>query len=319
MPIAAIQPTSRSPQRTLLAICLAIATLVSACGRKSDQASGIAAAEISSEADARADWPPVIRIGFVPSEGGMDIVDRFAPLIEHLRKQLDHPVEARSATEYIGVITAMQNKQLEFAYFGPKAYVEAQVIAGAEAIVRELDADGNPGYRGIIIVHKDSDHTTLNDLRGERFGFVVQNSTSGYLVPAVGVTESTGVRPEEFFGQIVWTGTHGNAIQALARKQLEGAATNDLDLRAMHEAGSVNQEDFRVVWRSELIPGSPIAARSDVPESLKSAVRDAILSMNDEQAALDAMSRGGFVAATDADYESIRVLQSVEQTMKDGG
>jgi phosphonate transport system substrate-binding protein len=316
MPNAIHDPAvGRGPPRALLAACLAIALALTACGPKPDQP-GTAPADTKGPRD---DWPAVIRIGFVPSEGGMDIVDRFAPLLAHLREELGHPVEARSATEYIGVITAMQNKQLDFAYFGPKAYVEAQVIAGAEAIVRELDVSGNPGYRGIIIVHKDAAYATLEDLRGKKFGFVVQNSTSGYLVPAVGVTEATGIRPDRFFGQIVWTGTHGNAIQALARKELEGAATNDLDLRAMHEAGSVNQEDFRVVWRSELIPGSPIAARSDVPESLKNAMRSAILSMNDKQGALDAMSRGGFVEASDADYEPIRLLQSVENTMQEGG
>lgn len=303
---------------SVAAICALLLLLSAACSRQSEPTKPAANAA-STPSDDRADWPPVIRIGFVPSEGGVDIVERFAPLVDHLSERLGHPIEARSATEYVGVITAMQNKQLEFAYFGPKAYIEARTMAGAEAIVRELDAKGNPGYRSILIVHKDAPYQTLEDLRGTKFGFVVQNSTSGYLVPAVGIMEETGVKPDALFGQIVWTGTHGNAMQAVARRELDAAATNDLDLQAMHDGGSINKEDFRVVWTSDLIPGSPIAARSDVPESLKAAIREAVLSMNARPEDLEAMSRGGFVTATDADYESIRLLQSIEADLLSGG
>lgn len=299
----------------IVLLCVLVLSLCPSCSR-GDQA---AAAAGTGTNGPRSDWPPVIRIGFVPSEGGVDIVERFAPLVKHLSQELGHPIEARSATEYIGVITAMQNKQLEFAYFGPKAYIEARTMAGAEAVVRELDVNGNPGYRAILIVHKDSAFQSLADLRGTKFGFVVQNSTSGYLVPAVGIMEQTGAKPSAYFGQIVWTGTHGNAMQAVARRELDAAATNDLDLQAMHDAGSINQQDFRIVWTSDLIPGSPIAARSDVPESLKIAFREAVLSMNARPEELDAMSRGGFVAATDADYESVRLLQSIEADLRSGG
>ncbi len=307
------------PRWLILTTAAFIAALLPGACSEREASTASAPSGSPAASDDRTDWPPVIRIGFVPSEGGVDIVARFAPLVDHLSEQLGHPIEARSATEYIGVITAMQNKQLEFAYFGPKAYIEARTMAGAQAIVRELDAQGNPGYRSILIVHKDSPHQTLADLQGVRFGFVVQNSTSGYLVPAVGIAEQTGVRPEEYFGQIVWTGTHGNAMQAVARRELDAAATNDLDLRAMHEGGSINREDFRIVWTSDLIPGSPIAARSDIPESLKDAVREAVLSMNDRPDDLRAMSRGGFTRASDQDYEPIRLLQAIEADLLSGG
>lgn len=303
-------------RRILACVIASVSSLLfAACSRDTQPSTSATQPQTTND---RADWPEVIRIGLVPSEGGVDIVERFAPLIDHLRKELNHPVEARSATEYIGVITAMQNKQVEFAYFGPKSYVEAHTMAGAEALVRELDAQGNPGYRALIIVHKDSPFQTLQDLKGASFGFVTENSTSGFLIPAVGIRETTGLAPEQFFGSIVWTGTHGNAAHSVARREIDAAANNDLDLLAMHNAGAINTEDFRTVWTSELIPSSPLAARSDIPESLKAAFRDAVLSMNENPDALNAMSRGGYQPASDADYEPIRVLQSV-QTINAGG
>ena len=90
-----------------------------------------------------------IRLGLIPAEGGTDMVERFKPVITQLEKELGRPVEAFSATEYLGIITAMKNRQVDIVYFGPKSYVEANRIAGAVAVAKELNLDGLAGYFGI--------------------------------------------------------------------------------------------------------------------------------------------------------------------------
>ena len=70
------------------------------------------------------------------------------------------------ATDYAGVITAMQFKHVDLAYFGPKSYVEAADRAGAEALVMEVAEDGTKGYQGVIITKKDSPINTME--RGQR-------------------------------------------------------------------------------------------------------------------------------------------------------
>lgn len=52
------------------------------------------------------------------------------------------------ASDYAGVITAMQFKHIDLAYFGPKSYVEAADRANAEAMVMEVAEDGSKGYKG---------------------------------------------------------------------------------------------------------------------------------------------------------------------------
>ena len=89
-------------------------------------------------------WPQTVRIGLIPTEGGADIVKRFEPLIQHLEKTLGVKVEAQSASDYAGVITAMAHKHIDFAYLGPKSYVEASEKAGAVALAMEKDKSGEP-------------------------------------------------------------------------------------------------------------------------------------------------------------------------------
>lgn len=255
-----------------------------------------------------------IRFGLIPSEGGTDIVERFKPVITQLESELGRPVEAFSATEYLGIITAMKNKQVDVVYFGPKSYVEANRIAGAVAVAKELNLDGLAGYYGIIVTHRDSGITTLAEAKGRRFGFTTPNSTSGFLVPSIGIIEETGMSPDEYFGEVSYTGTHGNAVRAVLAGDLEVAATNTLDLRAMEQSG-LDSSNLVEIWRSPMIPAGVIAVRDDLPESFHRQVAEALVKLSTDEEAMEQMARGGFEHATDEEYDIIRVLEQRKAEM----
>jgi phosphonate transport system substrate-binding protein len=289
------------------AACLMSLVLpLASCGEK--QAAPAPIAPVGTAAPDRAGWPTSVRFGLVPSEGGADIVERMTPLIDHLEQELGIPVEAFSASEYQGVITAMQNKQVDLAYFGPQSYVVAERIAGAQAIAKELSEAGSQGYHAILVVHKDTNWKTLADVKGKKLAFVSPVSTSGYLVPSVALEEQLGMAPEAYFSEIVYTGSHGSSVQRVVNKDIDVAATNDMDLKAMVLAGQVSMDPLVEIWRSELIPGSPMAVRRDLPESFKAAAQKALVSFSKQTEALAKMGRVGFVEATDDEYDLIRLM-----------
>lgn len=295
-----------TPFLTAAACLMSLVLPLASCGEK--QAAPAPNAPTGEAAPDRAGWPVSVRFGLVPSEGGADIVERMAPLIKHLEQELGIPVEAFSASEYQGVITAMQNKQVDLAYFGPQSYVVAERIAGAQAIAKELSEAGSQGYHAILVVHKDTGWKTLADVKGKKLAFVSPVSTSGYLVPSVALEEQLGAAPESYFSEIVFTGSHGSSVQRVVNKDVEVAATNDMDLKAMVLAGQVSMDPLVEIWRSELIPGSPMAVRRDLPESFKAAAQKAFVSFSKQTEALAKMGRVGFVEATDDEYDLIRLM-----------
>jgi phosphonate transport system substrate-binding protein len=290
----------RTTRRLVLALLAAAA--LGSCG-DSKPASAKAAPT------GREGWPAEVRFGLVPSEGGTDIVERFGPMIRHMEKELGIPVRGLSASDYQGVITAMQNDQVEVAYFGPQSYVIAHRIAGAEAIVKELSDAGVSGFWAILVARKDSGCTSLADAKGRSLAFVSPASTSGYLVPAVALESELKIPVGDYFGSIVFTQSHGSSVQRVINGDIDVAATNTMDLRAMAIAGLVDQDALVEIWRSELIPASPIAVRSELPESFKEALRDAIVSFSEDAEALAQMGRVGYVPASDGEYDVIRLLE----------
>jgi len=263
-----------------------------------------------------ASWPAAVKLGVIPTEGAADSAKRFQILSEHLEKILGIKVEVFTASDYAGIITAMANKHIDFGYFGPKSYVEAAEKAGAEALVLECGTDGMPGYKGIIIARKDSGITTMDQAKGHTFAFTDPNSTSGFLVPNVLFARDLKVKPEEYFSEVRFSGSHGASMLAVKNGGVEVAATNDIDLDRMIEKGSVSKDDFTVLWTSELIPGAPMAARADLPSSLKAAFAWALIMVNSDKQILEKLAMGGYQPADDKTYDIIRYLNRLKKQLE---
>lgn len=252
-----------------------------------------------------ADWPKELNFGLIPTESSSGITERYDNLAKHVEKQLGIPVKLQVATDYAGVITAMQFKHIDLAYFGPKSYVEASQRANADAFVMEIAEDGSKGYHGIIITKSDSAIKNMDEAKGKTWAFTDPNSTSGTLVPTVHFVKTMKIDPEKYFSKVIYSGSHEASILAVKGGKIDIASTNDLDLERGNGKQWEAKKDFRVLWTSELIPGSPMAYRKDLPDSLKKALTKAFVDYKDADG-LKALKLQGYEATTDAAYNPIR-------------
>jgi len=269
---------------------------------------------ISTLTAKEANWPKEVNFGLIPVAGTSSVKDTFGPLGAYLEKTLGVKVNLQSAGDYAGVITAMQHKHVDIAYFGPKSYVEAAKRAGAEAVATEIDAEsGLPGYKGIIITKKGSGLKTLEDIKGKTWAFTDSHSTSGTLVPTV-MFSKKGINPQKYFSKVIYSGGHEASILAVKAGKVDAASTNNLDFnRGLGKHW--NENDFNILWTSELIPGSPMTVRKDLPESFKKAVKDAFLSLKDEKI-LSNMKIKGYADGNDAFYNPVRELIELKKSLK---
>ncbi|NLZ17620.1 MAG: phosphonate ABC transporter substrate-binding protein [Desulfobulbaceae bacterium] len=262
-----------------------------------------------------ADWPKTLNFGIIPTESSDNVTERYRGLSQHLEKQLGIPVKMQVATDYAGVITAMQFKHIELAYFGPKSYVDAAQRANAEAFAMQLGPDGNQGYHSVIITRKDSPIQNIEDAKGKVFAFTDPNSTSGTLVPMIYFVKELQVDPEKYFSRVIYAGSHDAAALALLGNRVDAASTNDLNLMRGNGKNWNTDKDFRIIWQSELIPNSPLAFRKDLPESLKEALKKAITSFIDPES-LKQLKAGGYIPVADAAYDPIRDQIEVEKQLR---
>ena len=263
---------------------------------------------------APADWPKKLTIGLIPTESSSHITDRFDNLHKYLEKKLGIPVELKTSTDYAGVIAAMQFKHVDLAYFGPKSYVEAAQRANAECFAIEVDESGNRGYYSLLIAKKGSQITSMQAAKGKVFAFTDPNSTSGMLVPTIYFMKELKIEPEKYFSRVIYSGSHEASMLAVKAGKVDIAAISDLDMNRGEGKFWEQEKDFAVLWKSKLIPGSNMAYRKDLPESLKKALKEAFLTYNDKEG-LKQLKLKEYASVTDSLYDPIREQIEVKKQM----
>lgn len=262
---------------------------------------------------AKEDWPETLTFGVIPVASSRNMSDSFGGLVNHLEKELGIKVKLQVAGDYAGVITGMQYGHIDLAYLGPKSYCEAAKRAGAQALVVEVGESGVAGYHGYILTKAGSGLKNIGDLKGKKWAFTDPHSTSGTLVPTVYFNE-ININPDTYFSKVVYSGSHEASILAVMAGNVDGASTNDLDFE--RGLGSHwKKDDFNIIWTSDLIPGSPMAARADLPESLKNAIQKAFLSYRDKDG-LAKLKISGYQKADDNLYNGIRQLIAMKKALK---
>jgi len=265
-------------------------------------------------------WPKEITFGLLSTESSTEIQRRYGPILAQLEKDLGITVKSAVATDYRGTIEALKFKKAEVAHLGPKSYVEASTnnYANVEPVAQLQLTNGSLGYRSCLIVHADSDMFSPEDMAGKTFAFNDPNSTSGYLVPSAFFMMEMGIDPKKYFSKLTFSGSHEASILAVAAKKSDIASTNLPDLQQLTREGKVPRGALRVIWVSKLIPNDPIVVRKDLPEGLKQAIQESLVSMKARKPEAFVQAGawvGAFVKADDSKYQIIRDLNETAKKL----
>ena len=268
----------------------------------------VAAVTLTSAAQAQ-DWKakyPELVFGAVPAENGAGVTDRFGPFIDYLSKQLGTKVTLRVANDYAAVIEGQRAGNIHIAYYGPASFARARVIGvKTDAFVIDVNSDGTKGYYSVFYVLANSPYQKIEDLKGKNLGLVDPNSTSGNNMPRFKLNQLE-INPEAFFAKVQFTGSHENALLALAQGTVDVAANwwnapDDSNLTRMlnkhmlknADGTEMTRDSFRMILKSDLIINSPYAYLSNLPDDLKAAISKAFLeAASNDKAAFDRLSDG---------------------------
>jgi phosphonate transport system substrate-binding protein len=275
------------------------------------------------------DWKakyPELTFAVVPAENASGVSDRYAPFMAYLSKELGVPVKLRIANDYAAVIEGQRAGNIQIAYYGPASYSTAYMTGvKTEPFVTTRNNDGSIGYYSVIYVKADSPYKDIHDLKGKTIGFVDPNSTSGYNAPRF-YLHKVGIDADAFFGKSIITGSHENGVIALGKGTVDCAADwwnadNDSNLTRMVAKGMAKKEDYRIIFKSGLLAGSPYAYLSGLPDDLKKAIKQAFVDApTKDKAAFDRLSDGKdkeFVSVTHKDYEdTVEMIQYVNDMRK---
>ena len=215
--------------------------------------------------------------GFVPSGDTQDIAAGGQAVADMIYDKTGLVVEASVATEYAGVIEALQSDppSAHMASLATFSYVVAadRGVAEAELVAVRY---GRPFYDGQIVANVESGIESLEDLEGKSFARPDPLSTSGWIIPSL-TMRAAGINPDTDLEQIVDAGGHTGVITAVYNGDVDAGASY-VDARGNIEEDFPDvYEKVQVIQVSAPIPNDGVQYHPDVPEEIREQINEALL------------------------------------------
>jgi phosphonate transport system substrate-binding protein len=294
---------------------------------------GLAAAAAFTTSAAAQDWKakyPELVFAVVPAENASGVTQRYQSLMDYLSRELGVKVTLRIAADYAAVIEGHRAGSIHIGEHGPSSYIRAWTVTngGVEPFASPKDANGVTGYFSVAYAKSTAAGNRLEDFKGKNLCLVDPNSTSGNNVPLYSMSKA-GIDPEKYFAKVTNAGSHENAVMAVQQGTCDIAfnwwnSENDSNFSRMVNKGMVKAEDFKIVFKSERIPGSPYIYLTSLPSELRAAIKEAFMEMHvKDKAVLDRLTDGksvGFGEMKHSDYQvTIELQQFVDNLRKKRG
>jgi len=248
----------------------------------------------------------VINFTVIPRDNPRMAYDRYQPLVDYLSKNTGLRFELLLKKNYRETVDSLGHGEAWFGILGPLTYLDAYVRFNTPPIAKSKTANGDPFYYSVIITSQNSTISLVDELNGKKFAFAALWSTSGNLIPRY---------------MLARQGIHLDALKDYHNYNYHDTVVKEV-VSGAYDAGVVRKPiaekylalGLKILATSDPIPTGPVVISPVTPYGVVQKVQKVLLGMSENEAGravlqkLDFDLRGGFVAASDADYTGIRKM-----------
>ncbi len=240
--------------------------------------------------------------GILPFISIEQLVYRFSPLANYLSEKLRVPVRIETAPDFVEFARRThEESRYDILFTAPHFYTQANRKAGYRLIV-SVDS---PEMWAVIVVPKQSEISTIQDLKGKRLATVSPLGLATLLVRKH--LSDSGIDPDVDLSLII-TPTHDASLLS----SYHGVTDASVLMLPPDEAASEKvRESMRIVARTESTPHIPISLGPWVNQNCAAEISAVLLSMGsapEGQAVLKHNSFSGFKQGNPEVYERLNEL-----------
>ncbi|MDP3815206.1 putative selenate ABC transporter substrate-binding protein [Pseudomonas sp.] len=246
-----------------------------------------------------------LRVSAIPDEAPTELLRKFKPLGAYLEQQLGMPVEFVPVSDYAAVVEAIAADRIDLAWLGGFTFVQTHLKTGnAIPLVQRAEDEKFTSK----IISADPAVQSLQDLKGKTFAFGSVSSTSGSLMPRYFMLQD-GIKPEEFFSRIAYSGAHDATAAWVQAGKADGGVLNASVWDKLVAAGKIDTDKVKVIATTPPYFDYNWTVRGTLDAGLRDKIQAAFLALDpanpEHKAILDLQAASRFITTQAENYQGI--------------
>ena len=200
----------------------------------------------------------VLRIGAIPDQNPEKLNRLYGLVADELSQQLGVKVSYVPVTDYAAAVSAFRTGSLDLVWFGGLTGVQASLQKPGAQMLAQRDIDAQ--FYTVFIANARSGIKPIQNqkglvaLKGKRFTFGSESSTSGRLMPQYFLAQA-GVKLADFAGGAPgFSGSHDATIALVQSGTYDAGAVNEQEWKSNLRSGKANRSKVVQIWRTPSYP-----------------------------------------------------------------
>lgn len=226
-----------------------------------------------------------LHIGIAPITSPEVSLKLYSPLTRYIENALGCRVEMVLKSSYDEINELVKHGLCDMAFTCTYPFIMGEREFGMKMIAVP-QINGKTTYNSYIIVRRDSNISSLLDLKGKKFAIADYMSTTGWLFPATWLKKH-GRDPKTFFSQYIITHAHDKSIMLVANGYADGAAVDSIVFNYQPES---IKEKLKIILISQDFGVPPVVIRPGLKQELVKKLQKILITMHENPEGKKALS-----------------------------
>jgi len=251
-----------------------------------------------------ADGPLVM--GVFPRFHAGETTRRYSPVADYLSERLGRKVSLITARDFESFWRGIEELRYDIVMYNQYQYIRS---AKNYRVIAHNKEFGKSTLAGVLYVRKDSNITSLAQLRGRTVLFGGgEDAMIGYIAPVYMMLQA-GLKKEDFISRFAVNPL--NSVIAMYHKQADAAGSGDGAIEQPALKNAINTDELTVLAVSDQLLHLPWAVKRTMPVKLRESIQSALVNLEKSEAGKQVLKSAvltGIGQAEDKDYDPHRKM-----------
>jgi len=240
-----------------------------------------------------------VRVGVLAKRGARKCLERWGETGKYLQEQLDRQVEI-IPLKFVQIEPKVAAGEVDFVLANSAFFAvlkKKHDVRAVASLINSRQGKALTSFGGVVLVRADSPIESLQDIKGKKFMCVKYSSFGGGHM-AWRLLLENGIDPQKDCAAFIEGNKHDNVVLAVRAGAVDVGTVRTDTLERMAAEGAIKLDEFRVlnpladdfpfVRSTRLYPEWPMAACKHTPDTVATAVAEALTKLGQDDTAAEA-------------------------------